>query len=576
MAKQRGDEHLQLTTHARKIEIILLCRVQMLQIRRIGRAVRHVQLRWWHAIVCGALYSLCFPPFNAALHPALFLCPLLGFVVLIPLFTAARAPTRKRVFILSYLFGIAASFGQYYWIGNVVAPGLWHLILIGLVLIALYVGLYYVAAAFVFRALVIYTPRHVWLFFPAFWVVMEWSRSLGELAFPWIFLGYSIAQFSPVAQWTAISGIYGLSFLVVCVNVGIWYAFGRRVPPAHSRGRAVTAVCIIVAAIAVWGGIRLLRHPVPAATSSGPRDTGSHGARICCIQPNFDMLAWGPGSMDSALVRLDSLISEARKSHPDCIVLPESALLCYTRFNTRVSRQVHAWTRRSRADILFGTLDFTEASDSSVYDYLVYNAAFFAPEAADTFTTYYKNILVPFSEALPFEGLFPIISRVNLGEADFAAGTRATVFTLSDRDIRLAPFICYEMIFPAYVRTSARRDIDYLVNITNDGWFGRTTAPFHHAHMARIRAIENGLPLIRCANSGISMLVDPLGRILHRTSLYTRAVFTREVARIDIPTIYRRLGDWPVYVSLGLLLGLTLYHMGIRLRRIWPLRDRDT
>ena len=118
---------------------------------------------------------------------------------------------------------------------------------------------------------------------------------------------------------------------------------------------------------------------------------------------------------------------------------------------------------------------------------------------------------MPFSEALPFQGIFPILSRVNLGQADFKSGATPVIYSIGS-DIRAVPLICYEIIYPGFVRGRLTSAANLLVNVTNDGWFGKSSGPFQHAVMARQRCIENGVSLARCANSGISMLVDRCGR----------------------------------------------------------------
>ncbi len=512
-------------------------------------------LRWWHPILFGTLYSLCFPPFNYTFHFIFAPFPLLGFVMLIPLLQISRAAGVKKSIGLGYLYGIAASLSQFYWIGNVVAEGVWHLILIGLCLIALYIGLFFAGAALFFRVTSRRYPLLSLLLFPAFWVVLEWSRSIGELAFPWTFLGYSVSQLLPIAQLSAVTGIYGLSFMTALGNTVIWSLFSSQYSTLQKKKLAAVLI-ICLAAIAVWGMVRI---PARSAPHTAEKEKGSH-VRVSCIQPDFNQNRWGPGSLDSSIAVLDSLVSQSRKESPALIILPESALFCYTRSTRRIAQRIHAWSRLSNADIVFGTLDFRQSTDSSFYEYRVYNAAFFTPHDADTFSVYYKNVLVPFSEALPFEGIFPIISRVNLGEADFAAGTTSRIFSSDAHPLRFSPFICYEIIFPSFVRNRARDSVNCLVNLTNDGWFGKTTAPFQHAHMARMRAIENGLPLIRSANSGISFYTDVFGRTYGKTELFSRTVQHYDISVDTRATLYRRIGEWPVFLCIALLIGIGTYH----------------
>jgi apolipoprotein N-acyltransferase len=156
--------------------------------------------------------------------------------------------------------------------------------------------------------------------------------------------------------------------------------------------------------------------------------------------------------------------------------------------------------------------------------------------------------LVPFSEALPFQGLFPILSRVNLGQADFKPGSVPVVYSIGSL-IRGAPFICFDIIYPSFVRKRAAFGANILIHITNDGWFGKSSGPFQHALMSQQRCIENGISLARCANSGISMLVDQYGRIIAKTRLGVRTILSGDIPLARVPTLYTALGDWPVGVS---------------------------
>jgi apolipoprotein N-acyltransferase len=165
--------------------------------------------------------------------------------------------------------------------------------------------------------------------------------------------------------------------------------------------------------------------------------------------------------------------------------------------------------------------------------------------------------LVPFSEALPFQGLFPILSRVNLGQADFKRGVTPVIFPIG-KDIKAVPLVCYEIIYPGFVRGRLTKSTNLLVNVTNDGWFGKSSGPFQHAVMSRQRCIENGISLARCANSGISMLVDQYGRILSKTRLNERTSLSGAIPLTRVQTLYSRWGDWPVILSWSLAVLLTV------------------
>jgi apolipoprotein N-acyltransferase len=498
--------------------------------------------RWWIPIITGLLFSLAQPPFNHTFNPVFALFPLLSFIVIIPLFVFATHNSTKRSIVDSALFGFFASVSQYYWIGFVTAEGLWHLILIGVVLIALYFGLYYFVSAMVFRFFLKRIPRLYLLAFPAFWVCVDYLRTLGEVSFPWSYLGYSLVPYLPLVQMASITGVWGITFLVVVTNCLIWDLFKSYRISGDNLPRWIHLIVLVlfICGISIWGAFRI----------HGNFSSGKN-LKVSLIQSNLNQLSWGVNSLDTAFSITDSMITEASLQKPDLVIGPESALLCFLSKRTEYRNRVVSWVNSMYIPLLLGGLHWEKAVDSRFYDYSVYNSAFlFKPDTAFP-DIYNKIMLVPFSEALPFEGLIPILSRVNLGEADFKRGSEETIFTIKD-SLRVAPFICYEIIYPGFVQRRIKRGADCIVTITNDGWFGKTSGPFQHAAMAQMRAIENGRPLVRCANSGISMIVDLFGRVSARTPIYVRQILTGSLKLDQKSTIYLHWGDWFVMVCGGL------------------------
>ncbi|MBD3240690.1 MAG: apolipoprotein N-acyltransferase [Chitinivibrionales bacterium] len=378
------------------------------------------------------------------------------------------------------------------------------------------------------------------LVFPSLWVLGEYGRTLGELSFPWMLIGYAWTPILPIAQAAAVGGVYALSFMTVMGNVVAWRLARGVAGDGIPRGdrRAAVAFAAAVALIAVLGGVRLARVKL----SGDP-------ARFCSLQQNLDHLHRNEHSLDSAFAAAEALVYRAAEEEPDCMVLAESSLQCFLVRQPWLARRVSSWVDSVDAPLVLGSLHWDRGAPGSIYKYKVYNTAFLAQPGSNLFERYYKIKLVPFSEELPFEGFLPILSRVNLGEADFKRGTDHTVFPIGER-IRGAPLICYEVIYPAFVRRRAADSVNVLINITNDGWFGRSPGPFHHLQMARLRCVENGIGMVRCANTGISTFFDPLGRRLGSTELYERTVLCADLTLQRVPTVYSALGDWVVWFAL--------------------------
>jgi apolipoprotein N-acyltransferase len=491
--------------------------------------------RWWMPLCAGALYSFALPPLNHETHWSLALFPLLCFFVLLPLFGFAIQPSLKRAALHTYLYGYTAAFGQYHWLVFDKVEGLWHLVIIGLFLTSAVVGCLYLAAGLLFRIAVRFFPKAYVFIFPALWVTIDYLRTLGDIAFPWAFLGYALTPLLPLAQLASVTGVWGLTFIIVTGNTLAWQCLHNVLHGATHKKRllplAVFIAVLLVLCIGGWLRIRSIRR-LPG-----------NQVKISLLQPNIDQFRWSNDLLDTAFAVCESLMVSASPDKPDLMVLPESAFLCYITHRRNYQDRLSAVIRRVGTPLIFGSLDWQHAASGSSYETHVFNSAFYADPSAPDYKPYHKMKLVPFSEAIPFEGLFPLLSRVNLGEADFRRGSEKTVFTVGSV-ISSAPFICYESIFPDFVRQRVRRGINLMVNITNDGWFGRSSGPYHHATMARMRSIENGISLARCANSGISMFVDPTGAVDGSTKLYQKAILTRTIPLSVARSLYRELGDW--------------------------------
>jgi len=504
--------------------------------------------RFWMPMVAGLAFCLGVPPFNSLLHPLFTFFPLISFVAALPLFLFAMHSSVKRSILYCYLFGIFASAGQFYWIAFVVPEGLWPLVLLGVFLITIIEGLFYVAVGLGFRFSRKKFPRYYVLIFPSIWVIFEYVRMIGEISFPWNLIGYSLTPILPLSQLASITGVFGLSFMIVCGNVLAW-KFLSRYYRHGVLGTGLPVFAFVCIGICVWGGLRMRQRPV---------DKGN-AEKVSVLQGCIDQNHWGNNSLDTSFAIFDTLLTKAAVDKPDILIMPESALLCYLLRQHSLKDRVLAWSRKFRVPMILGALHWDMAPKKASTPYFVYNAAFFLDTATDNFRKYYKINLVPFSEVLPFQGVFPILSRVNLGQADFKSGSDPVVYSIG-ASLRAAPFICYEIIYPSFVRKRVRLGANLLVNITNDGWFGKSSGAFQHATMARMRCIENGVSLARSANSGISMFVDQYGRVLGRTKLYDRTFLTQRISTAVIPTPYSRFGDWPVLfsclvvaISLGML-----------------------
>lgn len=498
--------------------------------------------RWWLPLLAGLPFAVTQPPFNHEFHWLFSLFPLLSFMALLPLLYFAVQKPAKRAMVHTFLCAYTMAIGQCFWVAFVHIQGLWAIIIVGMFLLAAFVALFFLAAALLFRILYYRLPQWYMLLFPAFWVLIDYMRTLSDLSFPWGFLGYNFTAILPLSQTASLTGVWGLTFLIVVVNTLLFDFIKSKMSstprPGRRPGISLVAIAGVLAILTIWGVYRM---------SYVSSDRHSKKVKIALIQPNLDQLNWGNYSLTESFSIFDTLIRSAAAKQPDVIIGPESSLLCYLSRQSTYKRHFQHWADSTHIPVILGALHWDKAPGGSIYDYLVYNTAFMATPGEKDLSLYRKIMLVPFSEAFPFEADVPILSRVNLGEADFKRGNEEVVFTV-DSTIHAAMYICYEAVFPSFVQRRLKKEANLIVHITNDGWFGNTSGPYQHAEMARMRTIENGVPMARCAITGISMFIDAAGRITQKTRLDERLILSQSVALRRADSLYSRFGDWFVVV----------------------------
>ena len=478
------------------------------------------------AFAAGALSVLAFAPFH------LFPLPLLTLTLLFRLWL--DAPPRRALRI-GWLFGCGFMGFGVYWLhisidqfGNVGTP----LAIAATLLFVLFMALYFGLAGWLGRSLGGGRRLQLLLAFPAAWGLVEWLRGWVLTGFPWLAMGYSQID-SPLAGYVPLLGVYGGGWLLT-LSAGLLLLL-----LLDSRARRVWTA----AGLLLWVGGALLGQQQWTRPAGDP-------LRVSLVQPSIPQsLKWEPQ------MRLPSMrkYAELTRTHweSDLIVWPETAI---PDFLHRVEEDFllplaeEAAHHGSRLLMGVPILDL----ESGRY----YNAAWVAGRSGEV---YHKRHLVPFGEFLPFEGLLrPLLSFMEIPMADFAAGneTRPLV-RIGDTPVGVS--ICYEDAFGEEV-VEALPEAAYLVNLSNDAWFGDSLAPHQHLQIARMRALETGRPLLRATNTGISALIDPRGEILAATGAFEETVLTGVIQPMAGATPFVRSGN-------GLAVGLMLAALGLALLR---------
>lgn len=513
----------------------------------------------------GALYPLCFPDLDFGV---------LAWAVLVPLHLAIEEASPKEAFWLGWLAGVLGSTGTMHWVTTAMhLYGKIPLVISVAIMLLLttYVGVYVAWYAIGFIWLRRTFPTLIVLAVPCLWVSLELVRTYLLSGFPWALLGYSQYQWLPVIQIADHTGVYGLSFLVVLGNLGLtelvrWSIVKRSGTPTRPLAWSVPAAAVTALAVSfVYGHAMLARDQ-----SREP----ARSIQVGVVQPNVDQsLKWDVALRRETLDRLQRLTTRVSPG-TDLVIWPEAATPFIFELEPDYRLELSAFAHSSGTPILFGSPTFRRYPNARPY---LLNSAYLLSPDGQVLGRYDKQHLVPFGEYIPLKSsvLF-FLDKLVEGIGDFEAGLGPTLLSFTPRSAslgtndglrrqaRFGVLICYEVIFPHLVRELAANGADFLVTITNDAWFGRSSAPAQHFAMVVFRSVENRLAFARAANTGISGFIDPSGRIVRTTPLFTEEALTAAVPVGHTRTFYSRFGDAFAYGCAIITALLCLVGYGMR------------
>jgi apolipoprotein N-acyltransferase len=396
--------------------------------------------------------------------------------------------------------------------------------------LALFPGLFALALAWLGRTY----GRRALMLAPAVWVTTELGRTYVWSGFPWLLLGYSQTPVLPVAQAASVVGVFGLSALVALVSAALAYAIVDR-----SRGAFVTLGVVVAGCVALsgWGAYRL-QH--------GTLTKQGRPVRVALVQGNIPQdEKWDAARANQIFETYLALTRQAAREGAELVIWPESSTPFYFEEDPRAGERLRSVVREARVELLFGS-DQLEHSTRPAY----FNAAYLLRRDGSTAAVYRKMHLVPFGEFVPLKSLLFFVGTLVEGAGDFTPGRSMVMLPAHGGMISTA--ICYEIVYPGLVRDAVLAGSQLLTTITNDAWYGHSSAPYQHFLQATMRSIEQGRYLARSANTGISGFVDPYGRVLQQSSIFERTVMLGEVRMLDNRTVYGRIGDLCAYVCAAL------------------------
>jgi len=455
------------------------------------------------------LLAFCFPPYP--LGPG-------ALIVLAPWFCVLKTASKRVALASSYLGAFAFNTISIYWFYHVgdIAP--LALILSGLFLSIAFLSLFTLISAYVFIKL-------PYLFiFPFFWAGIEVLRAKGDMSFPWLSLGLVFGNHLELMQSYALFGVFGCSAIIIASNMCLATAIlkGKK-----NLGLAPLGLAIIF----YIGGYGVLTD----------EKTDVETLKVAIVQPSIPQTKkWSRDYFDSVMTRTWDLFESLEPGSADLILFAETAIPDYINARHEEIRFLENYAETNNSAIVIGALNRSLNQDPDrIKKYKIYNSAFLFGFGTPM-PEYRKMHLVPFSERVPFDDVFSVVNYVDIGGGNFSQGDSLSLWQPGG----FSPLICYEAIYGSILRDAKRKGAKFIANITNDGWFYKSIAPYQHFNLVRSAAVENGIGVARAANTGISAFILPNGRILEKTELFEKKIIVQNIPLETYFTPYSVIGDY--------------------------------
>jgi len=480
--------------------------------------------RYFPAFLSGFLMALAFPGVN--FFPV-------AFIGLIPLFLLIEGMGKKERFFTGLLAGFIQYLILIHWfLPTMHTYGNLNILVAAsaLILLCLYFAVY-----FGLFSLIIGAFKTNSLFMPFFaaclWVALEYLRSYIFSGLPWCVTGYSQYLNHYFIQIADITGVYGVSFIIVLINGFAALAIINF--KKDKKKVAISGVFILLTLVAVFSYGILRSRAIDAYIAEATQ------TKIAVVQGSISQDAkWDKRYVGDTIKTYSILSEKVSRDKPDLIVWPETALPFYYGLEKKFSDQVDVCVRQSRTNFLIGSPALKRTKDGVEY----YNRAYMLNQLSMETGKYDKVHLVPFGEYVPLGKYLSFLGKLTAQSGDFTQGKKGTP-PLQFGKSRTGVLICFEVIFPDLSRKFVQKGADILVTITNDAWFGKSSAAEQHFSMAVFRAIENRRSLARAANAGISGFIDPKGVVLQKSELFVEAGLVQDLPMMKIKSFYTIFGD---------------------------------
>ncbi len=481
------------------------------------------------AILSGILFILIFPSCNYSF---------LAWISLVPLLIAIENKNSITVFCLGFLTGVIAYAGILYWLGEALIKYgqlpeiVSYLILLALVFyLALYVGVFCLLQRF----FVLHVSSWILqvLFGGFLWVFLELCRTYFLSGFPWALLGYSQWENTFLIQIAEITGCYGVSFLVVISNI----TFSKMLDAQWQGEKLHKKVKILV-----FAGIGLsICYGYGYFVINQAENNDKSLLKAVVLQGNIPQkMKWDSAYKLQIMTIYEKLVKEVKPLNPQLIVWPEAALPGYIKYERDLNCWLETLIKQSECNHIIGGPD-VEYSKNNLEKEKYYNAAFLFSSDGRILDQHNKIHLVPFGETVPLKCLFSKVISVLNEIGDFNKGDEIRILKLPAANT--GTIICFEIIFPYLVRRFVKGGAKIMINITNDAWFGKTSAPEQHFSTCVFRAVENRVSIVRAANTGVSGFIDAFGRVKKNIPLFEEGWHCEDVYLSEKKSFYTEYGD---------------------------------
>ncbi len=474
---------------------------------------------------------------------------LLIFVGLIPYFIVInKRTTLASISKATFLFSLVFSLVTIYWVGSWSSEADPYLMLAGVALLLAYPTVMLIPSTLYYLAKKIFPKFDALWLFPIFWVTLEYLLTLTDLRFPWVLLGHGLAKFNLFIQGADIIGTNGLSLAVAYINVLLFKAFFEKENEAKYNLKPALVATSIFLCLLIYGIYKVSTFKI-----------SDKKIKVGIVQPNLNpWKKWELGNLDQLTNQYLSLSKKCVEDGAELILWPETALPVYAFGGAyyTIENKIFNFLDSNNVSLLTGMPDIiyyfdknkipddAKFSKQGNYYYRTYNAVIGLNPGSREIQRYGKMKLVPLGERVPFIDQFAFLGDIfkwGVGITGWNIGKDTTTFKIYNSSldtIKVGGLVCYESVDPVFVTAFVQKGAELITVVTNDSWYGKSSGPYQHKDFAMLRAVENRRSVVRCANGGISCIINAKGEILSQTELYTKTTLVGEVAIQNEKTFY--------------------------------------